>query len=316
MRRLDFANSAALLVGVATYSKAKGPQRKEFDNVPNALNNLNRLRRILSPGGRRGFPTERLHTLSDPTDGNGIRDTLEAVAEQATDILLFYYVGHGWKIEEELYLASKTSDRKSIENNGLRYKTVRRIMRESPAAVRIVILDCCFSGVATTGTLGADSGIMLTKDDVPLPLSDHAEGVCLISSSGPEEPSSDSDGAGYTAFTGHFLDALEAGAASGEHELGVVFRATAARMAKAGLGHKPLIAVQGDAHRLVLAGGGPTPEDTAPVLAPLPAVGSTRVKWEGPWGAWEFPDSESAVPVLRLFLEAGWHDLRRDHDGG
>ncbi|MFJ4582170.1 caspase family protein [Streptomyces echinatus] len=311
MRLPDFANSAALLVGVADYPAGGG-----FDNVPNALNNLDGLGRVLSPGGPHGFPRERFYTLRDPKAADGIRATLASVASQALDVLLFYYVGHGWKIEEELYLASTTSTLESIETTGIRYQTVRRIMRESPAAVRIVILDCCFSGTATTGLLGADSGIRLTEQEVNIPLPGDAEGVCVISSSGPEEPSRDADNSGYTAFTGHFLSALEAGRTPGERELGAVFRATKARMLQAQLSHTPLISVVGDAHRLALTCHEAPDVVAAPTPTPRPEPDKRPVRWESPLGTFEFPDSESATPVVKLFLEAGFYNLRSDrHDG-
>ncbi|MGV9270047.1 caspase family protein [Kitasatospora sp. NPDC003701] len=311
MRLPDFANSAALLVGVADYPESNG-----FGPVPNALNNLDGLRRALSPGGERGFPQERFHLLSNPKAGDGIRAMLEMTSEQAHDVLLFYYVGHGWKIEEDLYLASTTSSPKSIETTGIRYQTVRRIMRGSSAALRIVILDCCFSGIATTGVLGADTGMRLTEKEVTIFLPGDAEGVCVISSSGPEEPSRDSDDSGYTAFSGHFLRALEAGSNSGGQELGAVFRATKERMAQARLDHTPLIAVQGDAHRLLLVDPEQPHPDRAPVDAPQPEPPTVQpVRWDSPLGMFEFPDSESAISVVRLFLEAGWHNLRSDHDG-
>lgn len=231
-------------------------------------------------------------------------------------MLLFYYVGHGWKVEEELYLASTTSTPQSIETTGIRYQTVRRIMRESPAAVRIVILDCCFSGIATTGLLGADSGIRLTEQEVTIPLPGDAEGVCVISSSGPEEPSRDSDDSGYTAFTGHFLNSLEAGRSSGARELGAVFRATKARMAQAQLSHTPLISVEGNAHQLALACHEAPDFAAAPKPAPQSAPDIKQVTWHSPWGTFEFSDRESATAIVKLFLDAGYYDLRNDrHDG-
>jgi hypothetical protein len=43
----------------------------------------------------------------------------------------------------------------------LRFAEVRQALQDSGAVVKIVILDCCFAGLATRGGLGPLAGDML-----------------------------------------------------------------------------------------------------------------------------------------------------------
>jgi hypothetical protein len=70
-------------------------------------------------------------------------------------VALFYYVGHGQiDTDEQLCLGlggSRTEPhRRSVTS--LAFQAVRRALLESPATTKIIILDCCFSGLANSRT--------------------------------------------------------------------------------------------------------------------------------------------------------------------
>ncbi|MFE1172224.1 caspase domain-containing protein [Streptomyces sp. NPDC058773] len=331
MARLPrFDASYALLIGVSEY------QDHEFPEVPAAIHNLAGLRSLLAPSDGGGFPREKCRMVSNPRTGEGMRVAIKRAAESATDVLLLYYVGHGWKVDGDLYLASQSSSPDSIETTGLAYRTVRRLVRSSPAAVRIIVLDCCFSGVAT-GLLSGAGDLCLSASEIEIPLAeelpdDHADGVCVIASSGPNQPSQDSDGADHTAFTGHFLTNLKAATQMPEvRDVEAVFDATKAAMEAAELRHVPLIASMGGARRLALVKGlvvpAPVPvaepevtlvpppeagDETVTATAPVPREDGPAklMSWHTPVGSADIFDSTLALTLLRQAMARGGDDER------
>jgi hypothetical protein len=320
-----FDASYALLIGVSEY---QDHETRGFSEVPAAVHNLAALQSLLAPANGAGLPREKCRMVSNPRTGEGMRSAIKRAAETATDVLLLYYVGHGWKIEGDLYLAAQSSSPDSIETTGLAYRTVRRLVRSSPAAIRVIILDCCFSGVAT-GLLSGGSELHLSASEVEIAPAEpvvgrQADGVCVIASSGPNQPSRDSDGADYTAFTGHLLAALKAAQKSGAlSDLEAVFEETKAAMKAADLPHAPLIASLGGARRLVLVKGmdrsDPTCADEAVIRPAQDAAEGTAstvssaaeegpaklMSWQTPVGSVDIYDPVLALRVLQEAMAKG-----------
>lgn len=297
MRSLRPDESRAVLIGVAEY-----PDDGAFDSVEEALHNVLRLKGLLTDPGYTGFHRTREYTrtLLNPHTNEGIRAAVKRAAEQATDVLFVYYVGHGSRVgaERELYLTTcTTSSAESVETTGLRYTVLRGLLRAAQARVVVLVLDCCFSGIATK-VLGDESGEALAKDE----LLDEAaveedvvegliDGICVLASSGPTQTSEASDTAGatdFTAFTGHVVAVLESGA--GETTpllLGELFQRVEQRMKKYSVGHQPVMATVGAAGNLVMRRAAQPPPEATSGAAPMPLApaGSSDTASAAPPGA-------------------------------
>src|SRR5690349_2007935 len=108
MRSLRPDESRAVLIGVAEY-----PDNGAFASVEEALHNILRLKGLLTDPQYAGFHRTREYTrtLVNPYTNEGIRAAVKRAAEQATDVLFVYYVGHGSRVgaERELYLTTCTT---------------------------------------------------------------------------------------------------------------------------------------------------------------------------------------------------------------
>ncbi|WP_176985095.1 FxSxx-COOH system tetratricopeptide repeat protein [Asanoa ishikariensis] len=62
------------------------------------------------------------------------------------DVVLFYFSGHGWLAESQLYLCGRDSTRDEIEATALSASTLDAMLEGCRARTKIVILDCCYSG--------------------------------------------------------------------------------------------------------------------------------------------------------------------------
>jgi hypothetical protein len=75
---------------------------------------------------------------------------LRTAADDAEDMLLVYYAGHGLlsRRRHELHLALTDTPANEPGFGGIPFDVVRDTCIDSPAACKVVILDCCFSGRA------------------------------------------------------------------------------------------------------------------------------------------------------------------------
>ena len=114
------------------------------------------------------WPEDRLTVLHNELVPGDIALRLITTFAEATDVALFYYVGHGQIDDSDELCLGLVESR--IEPNlraatSLQYQTVRRALLDSEAATKIVILDCCFAALANrpTNTLAAFTGSVLDQ---------------------------------------------------------------------------------------------------------------------------------------------------------
>ncbi|MFC4911962.1 caspase, EACC1-associated type [Actinomadura gamaensis] len=198
--------SRAVLIGTAKYEDAAFPQ------LPAAANSLAGMRAVLTDPALCGWPDERVTVESDPSDWRGLARRLRALARETDDVLLLYFVGHGVLLPNgELCLAVSDTDPADPDLTGLEYRRVRDLLRDSPAATKIVMLDCCYSGRAIE-TLAALDNVADTTDVrgvYTLTASDHTAHVVPLAEQA-EVP---------TSFTGAFLTLIREGVKDGPETL-------------------------------------------------------------------------------------------------
>ncbi|MGH3821685.1 MAG: caspase, EACC1-associated type, partial [Pseudonocardiaceae bacterium] len=151
-----------------------------------------------------GMAEGHVRLLTDPLSLREVGGVLTESAQQAHDVLLVCYVGHGLiSPGGELYLAIKSTERRPelLAYTALAYTAVRTSLLQSPARATVVILDCCFSGRAV-GALGApESAVDLAQ----------VYGGYVLTSAASEELALAPAGARHTAFTGELNKLLTRG---------------------------------------------------------------------------------------------------------
>lgn len=156
----DLSRSRAVLLGCAEYSYLTA--------VPAATHSLNRMHRLLTNPELCGWPTSQVTKLDRERLPGDLPDRLVEFYSDIRDVALFYYVGHGQVADpnDRLCLAlADTLDRPERRaTTSLTFDAVRDALVSSPAKVKIVILDCCFAGLALggPGTLGEADMMAMT----------------------------------------------------------------------------------------------------------------------------------------------------------
>jgi hypothetical protein len=132
------------------------------------------------------------------------------------DLVLIYYSGHG-KLDEHgsLYLAGSDTDPQSVETTAFGTPEIRTWVANSAAAVRIIILDCCYSGAVFTGT--AFKGERLEQAGQALRKLD-GRGTFYLTASTDTQLAQEIEGDQFSVLTKHIVEGIRGGGADGDDD--------------------------------------------------------------------------------------------------
>ncbi|MCX5358482.1 caspase family protein [Streptomyces sp. NBC_00124] len=210
MRLPDSEKSRIVLIGSARY------ESPELPDVPAIENNLTELRTLFTSNASAIVSPDNCTVSLNPKDQSTVGELVTEAAEQAEDLLLIYYAGHGLLslTRHELYLATgRTVSGLKLPFTGVDYSHIRDACMESRARTRVVILDCCYSGRAIPGTLSATDSDSVFLGQVQV------SGTYVLAASPGHAVAKVHPGAHFTAFTGELLRILRGGIAGGDELL-------------------------------------------------------------------------------------------------
>jgi hypothetical protein len=179
----------ALVVGVDDYP---GTPLKGCVNDADAVGALLDTHGDGSPNFAVKLMTSRIETVTR----SSLRGAVTALFADDCDVALFYFSGHGFVDATGGYLV--TPDAKAFDE-GLPMDTVLTLANASKAKSRVVILDCCYSGIMGTPAAAGRQTAQL------------AEGLTVLTASRDSESALEADGSGV--FTALVVDALQGGGA-------------------------------------------------------------------------------------------------------
>jgi hypothetical protein len=188
--------SSAILIGASTFT--------DLSALPAVHNNLRDLKAALTNKDSGILPADRCRIVDNPKSTGDFMKELRAAASQAEDFFLVYYGGHGVRDQvhpDRLYLAVRETDEDGPDGTAVSFESVRAVIENSMANRRVLILDCCYSGLA----LGAMSGSAISPHEVAV------RGTAVITSSPKNSVSLAPPGERYTAFTGELITLLRQG---------------------------------------------------------------------------------------------------------
>jgi putative transcriptional regulator len=193
--------SRAVLIGVADYRHLPG--------LPAVANNVDALARLLADEAVWGLPDRRCSRIRDPASPVEVDRALrEAAAGAGPDGLLFvYYAGHGLvePASGALYLAVAGTEEEALHATAVPYDWVRHRVRQTPAARRLVVLDCCYAGRALE-RMGAPDRLV---EEVAI------DRVCVLVAAPATRAALAPAGEEFTAFTGELVAVLRQGVPDG-----------------------------------------------------------------------------------------------------
>ncbi|OXM71304.1 hypothetical protein CF165_02370 [Amycolatopsis vastitatis] len=146
---------------------------------------------------------EQCTVVDSPDSAHSFMTRLKKVAFQAQDLLLVYYAGHGIRHDrqDKLYLTTRETDLDELDTTAVPFDYVREVIERSSAKTRVLILDCCYSGMV----LGAMSADRADPREIAV------TGTTVIASSPRNSISHSPPDERNTAFTGALLSLLTNG---------------------------------------------------------------------------------------------------------
>jgi hypothetical protein len=197
-----------------------------WPNLPAVTANIRDLRGILVKKSYWGIPEQNCEVISNPSDPGQVLEAILHAARLATDTAVVYYAGHGAATLDDLILTLSSTTVDNLQWRGIHFSSIRGILHERRATNAVIILDCCFSGLAhSMSNLGAYLGSQIANTSAFMLTSSARDAASLAP---PNEP--------YTAFTAELLKALREGDdGCGEFmPLGVVARKVANQLSSLG----------------------------------------------------------------------------------
>jgi Caspase domain len=196
----DRSRSRAILMGTSEYT--------HMTQVPAALHSLNRIKAVLT-SELCVWPADRVSVFANERRPGDLPQQLVELFGAAEDIALFYYVGHGQADPLDMLCLGLTGSRPEpatqLRTTSLPFDAVRYALAMSPAKAKIVILDCCFAGLAAPGRLSAGDVLSLTRATGAYTIAAAGEFEKAWFETNPDAP------APQTYFTKYFLDVIERG---------------------------------------------------------------------------------------------------------
>jgi hypothetical protein len=301
MRLPNFEESRAVLIGTAKYDSPHLP------NLPAAAHNVTALRNRLTDSAYSGFDRRHCVSILNPASHDKVLAPLRKAAREARDLLFVYFAGHGILGEAgDLRLGLRESMREDPWQT-VRFDEFARLILGSRARTKVVVLDCCYSGRATTDLHMSDSGTDVPDEEAVEQAARQIEvdGLYVLTSSAGNKPSLAPEGEEFTAFTGQLLELIDSGV-PGKPELltmQVLYSAVNEELQRRGF-PKPQQYIGNSAGEAALF-------RNRAVVRPAPAVrflSATRKRLEAAAGvkrAWWARFRPEAVGVVR---QARWSD--------
>jgi hypothetical protein len=136
----DLSRSRAVLIGNATYRPGSG-----IPDLPAATGSVTAMAELLI-GELCDWPADRIETMLDVAAPHELARRITRAVKDTQDVVLLYYVGHGLRTTKgqlALALGDSDGDPALLAYTAMLYDSVADVLRGSPAATKLVILDCC-----------------------------------------------------------------------------------------------------------------------------------------------------------------------------
>lgn len=140
--------TCAVLVGTSTYTGGLSQLDWSADNVIDLHDAL-----------VEDYGSGSLQVLVDPPTAKVVLDRLTLCTSSRLDALVFYYTGHGLRDDSDrlcLALPGSVDEDRHVRRTSLPVDSVFEIIARADARHKVVILDCCYSGLAMDAPAAAD----------------------------------------------------------------------------------------------------------------------------------------------------------------
>lgn len=191
----DPDRSSAVIIGTSTFADS------DLADLASVKNNVRGLWDALCLDHTLKLPSGRCLLILDPQRPHELFNPLVDASQQAEDLFLVYYAGHGLLEGDdgELHLALGMS-RQGQPWTSAPFRNIARVLLKNKARTKVLLLDCCYSGRAMRFQMSNSASLPMEQIEVA--------GTYTMTSVSENKRSLAPEGETYTAFTGELIDIL------------------------------------------------------------------------------------------------------------
>lgn len=191
----DPDRSNAVIIGTSVFADPDLADLTSIKNDVRGLCDALRLDHTLK------LPSGRCLLVLDPQRPDELFDPLVDAAQQAEDLFLVYYAGHGLLEGDdgELHLAVGMSHQGRPWTSAP-FHNIASVLLKNKAKTKVLLLDCCYSGRALRFQMSNSGSLSVEQIAVA--------GTYTMTSVSENKRSLAPEGETYTAFTGELIDIL------------------------------------------------------------------------------------------------------------
>ncbi len=160
------AKKYALLIANSEY------QDKGIPDLKTPLKNLEMFRSVLEDPDIGGFDSSDITALKNQSMDK-VRNAISVFfqGKSTSDFLLLYFTGHGFRGDDNLYLAVTDTKQETISASGIPDFFINCEIGKCRAKKQVVILDCCYSGFFSSAKEkhSISTVVVLTASDMAQP---------------------------------------------------------------------------------------------------------------------------------------------------
>jgi tetratricopeptide (TPR) repeat protein len=193
----------ALIIGISSYDKLDSLEFCDNDSLEmsNLLHSL-------------GYQIN--YTLSGHVKWDKMRDAIydffgNDKTTKHEDTLLFYYSGHGIPdVSGDMYLSPSEIDPYLPSKRGFNFNELTKLIQNSIAGRKVIILDCCYSGAAKVSKGHEDDAAKLGTSAIERQFNalGTGEGVCLMAAGQAYQEAYALEEKNHSLFTYYLLEGL------------------------------------------------------------------------------------------------------------
>lgn len=185
-----------------------------------------------------------------------IEKSLSKVLKKAdkNDLVLIYYSGHGLPNNKnnDLYLATQDTEDELLEATAVSFDQLYKWISQSLCKRVVIILDCCYSGMAGLAFKG---NVAAQLENI----NDRVAGTTLMTAASNDQVAIDRAEGGYSLFTKYLIDGLKGQADSngnGVIGVGELFHYVSEKVSRDNPAQQPKRFLKGETGELIIAKSG------------------------------------------------------------
>ncbi|MCS7005066.1 MAG: hypothetical protein NZM38_07045 [Cytophagales bacterium] len=152
---LDTTHSNALLIGASEF-----PKDAELAPMPLVHELFCKLYELITDPSMFKIPKEQVNTILNPQDNTTLKEQIVSTAEKTFGVFFCFIATHFVNRKGQYYIATNHSSKQQIHVNGIALAELFEMVRESPAVLKIFVIDAHYTKLSSDAFSESDVEVL------------------------------------------------------------------------------------------------------------------------------------------------------------